>query len=85
MHTSNRAWVDTSAVGRAGHDLGSRLVWVKKGRTPTFSVNANSLKSINLLILTMRCELRADKIGWQTYGGVDAPYKERDFAMNKYF
>jgi len=31
MHTSNRVWEDTSAVGRAGHDLGSRLVRVKKG------------------------------------------------------
>jgi len=33
----------------------------------------------------MHCEHCADKIGWRTYGGVDAPHKERNFALNKYF
>ncbi len=47
MQTSNRAWKDKSPVGRAGHNLGSRLVRVKKGRITMFNVNANSIKIIN--------------------------------------
>jgi len=58
---------------------------VKKGGKSTITI-ANSIKSINPLILTMRFEHCAARIAAtlararQTYGGVDALHKKCNFG-----